>query len=217
MADASPADAQRALGRCAPTAWNVTPMSNLKSDGAGDSGSSLLERLFEADRAENRQIAAGTSAYANLRERDADRREQVRRIVCGGGELSPVECYSAAWILNHGETVDEFALAHDLAMRAFESGVRKARWLAAAALDRGLMHQGLPQRFGTNIVPDGRRYRLWDLDPTTTDAERMEWDVPPLADLERRAREATASAPQPCLDEAPDWLKAAVLRWRSAT
>ncbi len=62
-----------------------------------------------------------------------------------------------------------------------------ARWLAAAAKDRGLMRLGLPQRYGTqyNIADDGA-WILWDVDPSTTDEERAAWNVPTLA--ENRAR-----------------------------
>lgn len=173
-----------------------------------------LIRLEAADRAEHRQVAAGTEEYIQLRERDADRRQQVQQILSSTAELSAAECYAAAWILNHGDTVDEFSRAHELAKLAAAKGKREGRWLAASTLDRSLMHRGLPQRFGTNFVPDGRRYRLWDFDPTTTDAERAEWDVPPLAELARRAERATATTPQPAnLDQAPAWLRTAIARW----
>jgi aminoglycoside phosphotransferase (APT) family kinase protein len=185
--------------------------------GKGGPAAPDLIRLEAADRAENRELAAGTAEYAHLRARDADRRRQVREILRRGGERSPAESYAAAWILNHGDTIEELAEAHALATIAAQNGVREARWLAAATLDRGLMYRGLPQRFGTNFVPDGRRYRLWDIDPTTTDADRLAWDVPPLAELERKAEEATATTPQPSLDEAPDWLKGAITRWRATT
>lgn len=148
-----------------------------------------LEQLEAADRVEHRQVSAGTEEYDRLRERDADRRRQVLRILSRGGELSAADAYAAAWILNHGSSVDEFSKAHELARIAAEKGIRAARWLSAAALDKSLMHRGLPQRFGTNFVPDGRRYRLWDIEPATTDADRSEWDVrrPPCARSRRAA------------------------------
>ncbi len=51
--------------------------------------------------------------------------------------------------------------------------------------------------------------------PATSDAERTEWDVPSLAELERRAEEVTRNEVMPPMDDAPDWLKDAVLRWRA--
>ena len=75
------------------------------------------------------------------------------------------------------------------------------------------MYRGLPQKYGTQIVPDGERYRLWDLDGETTDAERAQWDVPPLSAQRARAEEMTRSEPQPPMDKAPEWLQMALRRW----
>jgi hypothetical protein len=75
------------------------------------------------------------------------------------------------------------------------------------------MYQGKPQRYGTNMVPDGKRIRVWDVDPATTDEERARWDVPPLAEMERRAAEASRNGPMPPMDQAPAWLRTALERW----
>jgi hypothetical protein len=127
----------------------------------------------------------------------------------------PEDYYQAAWILNHGESVAEIWQAHTLAKEAVTRGLRRARWLAAATYDRWLMYQGQPQKYGTQIVPDGTRQRVWDVEPATSDAERAEWDVPTLAEMERRAEELTRNEPMPPMDTAPEWLKDALLRWRA--
>jgi SAM-dependent methyltransferase len=75
------------------------------------------------------------------------------------------------------------------------------------------MYEGRPQRYGTEIVPDDVRHRLWDVKPATTDDERAAWDVPPLAEQLRRADELTLHEPQPPMDEAPPWLRTAIERW----
>lgn len=60
--------------------------------------------------------------------------------------------------------------------------------LAAAAYDRWLVHQGKPQKYGTQYrSDDGEAFRLEEVDPATTDEERAEWDVPPLAEAQRMA------------------------------
>ncbi len=64
-------------------------------------------------------------------------------------------------------------------------------------------------------MPDGKRQRIWDVDPTTSDAERAEWDVPSLAEMERRAEEVTRTEAMPPMGDAPEWLKDALLRWRA--
>ena len=177
---------------------------------ADDHNLELLNLLFD-DRAESRDVLAGTEGYDRLRQRDKARRDRVKVLINDGWPRDPEALYAAAWVLNHGDLSDEALLGHQLAARARDLGHAKARWLAAAALDRSLMYQGLPQKYGTNIVPDGRAYRLWDVDPATTDDERIGNDVPVLAEMQARAAEMTG--PQPDMDGAPDWLKAALRRW----
>jgi hypothetical protein len=97
-----------------------------------------------------------------------------------------------------------------MGIRAAALGHTGARWLAAAALDRSLMYAGLPQKYGTNIVPDGVGWRLWDVDPATTDAERLANDVPTLVEMQARA--AAITTPQPDTAGAPEWLRSAMRR-----
>lgn len=134
-------------------------------------------------------------------------------MVESGGLREPEDYYRAAWILNHGESLEEIWQAHLLAKEAAELGLRRARWLVAATYDRWLMYQGKPQKYGTQIVPDGKRQRVWDVEAATSDDERALWDVPTLAEMNRRAEEATRSEPMPPMDSAPEWLKDALLRW----
>jgi hypothetical protein len=178
--------------------------------------SAELKLLFEADQRERAEHPPhGTSEYEALRERDAGRRERVREMVAAGALTQAEDYYYAAMVLHHGGTVAEVEQAHELAMTATEMGYRPARWLAAATLDRWLMYQGRPQKFGTQIVPDGRRQRVWEVDPATTDAERVTWDVRPLAQQQARAAELSRTEPMPDMTHAPDWLREAIARWEA--
>ena len=173
--------------------------------------SAALAGLLAEDEAEDRAVLAGQSAYSALRARDAGRREAVMTLLADGWPEDADALYAAAWILNHGDLSEEAALGSRLAARAAELGLPGARWLAAAALDRSLMYAERPQKYGANIVPDGVGYRLWDVDPATTDAERLANDVPPLAEMQARA--AAITDPQPDMARAPDWLRRAMRRW----
>ncbi|HWT03492.1 MAG TPA: hypothetical protein VN256_24795 [Pyrinomonadaceae bacterium] len=178
--------------------------------------SSELHELFHADQADRANHPDyGTPEYRLLRERDTERRKRLEGIIESGGLKEPEDYYHAAWILNHGESVEEIWQAHILAKKAAEFGFRRARWLAAATYDRWLMYQGKPQKYGTQIVPDGKRQRVWDVESATTDDERAEWDVPSLAEMERRAEEVTRNEPMPPMETAPEWLRGALLRWRT--
>jgi hypothetical protein len=170
-----------------------------------------LARLLAEDQAEDRAVRAGEPAYVALRERDRTRRETVMALLADGWPGDADALYAAAWILNHGERSEEAALGGRLAARAAELGRPGARWLAAAALDRSLMYAGLPQKYGTNTLPDGVGWRLWDVDPATTDEERLANDVPSLAEMQARA--AAMTDPQPDMSGAPDFLRQAMRRW----
>jgi hypothetical protein len=177
----------------------------------------LLRTLYEQDRREHADVPpVGSGGYRALRSRDAGRRAEAREAIGwlrGNGAVAAEDLYHAAWLFNHGDTPAEARQAHEWAREAAELGSARARWLAAAAYDRWMMYEGRPQRYGTQIVPDGRGYRLWDLDPTTTDEMRAEWNVPPLQTQLERAEAMSRSLPQPPMSEAPSWLKRAVERW----
>jgi TPR repeat protein len=177
-----------------------------------------LLALFEADRQDHRHIRmAGTPEYDAMRARDADRRERARVLLATSPDLDPADLYHAAWLLNHGETPEDAEQAFRLAERASAGGHLEARWLSAASYDRWCMYRGLPQRFGTQIVPDGVGYRVWDVDGTASDEERAALGVPPLADQLRRAAEQGRTLPQPPWDRAPAWLRSALSRWAGET
>ncbi|MBZ0321342.1 MAG: hypothetical protein K8L91_33315 [Anaerolineae bacterium] len=176
-----------------------------------------LRLLFETDQAERTDHPPyGTPEYWALRERDRLRRVRVMEIIASDGCTTAEDFYHAALIFQHGDALEEIAQAHQLAKQSADLGHTSARWLAAASLDRWLMYQGQPQKFGTQFVPDGKRHRLCDVDPSTTNAERARWDVPTLAEQLERAEELNRNGePMPPMDDAPQWLKDAVRRWES--
>ena len=67
-----------------------------------------LAELFCADMDERTvHPAYGTAEYRALRERDAVRRRRLKEIVESGGLKEAEDYYRAAWILNHGESLEE--------------------------------------------------------------------------------------------------------------
>jgi TPR repeat protein len=178
---------------------------------------SLIGRLFAADQAARiHHPSHGTPDYVAMREQDAERRAQLRALLANKEVNDPLALYRAAMIFQHGDTVEDVDEAHRIAKRAADAGFAPARWLAAASMDRSLMYRGRPQKFGTQIVPDGVRQRVWDVDPSTTDELRRQWGVGPLAQLEAEAARLTREEPMPAPDDAPPWLKDAIARWKAA-
>ena len=173
-----------------------------------------LHTLFEADQTERQHHPEyGTTEYWQLRERDAQRRVRTTALIAENALGEAEDYFHAAMIFQHGESLEDVWQAHHLTAKAASLGYEPAQWLTAAALDRWLMYQGKLQTYGTQFVPDGKAYRLWDVDPTTTDADRAAWNVPSLQEQTERAQEMTKQIPQPPMDDAPWWLKEAVRRW----
>lgn len=142
---------------------------------------SELLQLFEEDQAD-RALPYNQIDWKVVGPRDQARRQRVDAIIAAGQARHADDYHHAAMVFQHGETVEEIGRARELALLAVKLDPKhsKARWLAAAALDRYLMYQGLPQKYGTQFKKVDGKWQLWQVDPTVTDAERAEWNVPPL-------------------------------------
>ncbi|MFI5201739.1 MAG: DUF6624 domain-containing protein [Candidatus Kapaibacterium sp.] len=101
---------------------------------------------------------------------------------------STEDIQEAALILQHGDDTTDYWNAHELAMRAIKLGDTTARQLAAITLDRYLVAEGKPQRYGTQAHKNEKtgKWELDPVDPSVTDAERAKWDEPPLKDQLKR-------------------------------
>lgn len=138
-----------------------------------------LVALFQEDQRDRR--AAGLhEAYL---ERDRARRHRATQIVAEGGLTCGDDYIMAALLFQHGETPDDYLQAHRLAVKAVELEAKDVAWLAATALDRHLVRQGRPAKYGTQNVRMGGVYRVPRIEPSTSDEERGAWGIPPLADI----------------------------------
>jgi hypothetical protein len=118
--------------------------------------------------------------------RDVARRTDVRQIAQRGDLQTGADYAAAALIFQHGKRPADYQQANRYARQAIDLGSERGRQLYTLTRDRYLRSIGEPQQFGT-------QYRLksgtWQLvlqpyDPTTTDAERARYNVPPLAQLQ---------------------------------
>jgi len=149
-----------------------------------------LRLLYEADQEDRR-----TRRLEGMIERDAERRAQAKVLVDTQCLQTADDYFHAALIFQHSMAVEDNDLAHRMAKQAAALGHRHGRWLAAATLDRSLVHQGEPQRYGTQFHAVDGRWELHDVDPAITDDERAAWNVPPLRDAIARAERMTAETP----------------------
>lgn len=143
-----------------------------------------LAAIFDADQADRR----GDVDWATVMPRDEAREKRVEELLDAGQAKVSADYFHAAMVFQHGGTPAHAQHAHDLAMQAVKLDENNdgARWLAAASLDRKLMYEGKPQRYGTQFRRTDGPWVLWEVDPAVTDAERAEWNVPSLAEQRKR-------------------------------
>jgi hypothetical protein len=80
--------------------------------------------------------------------------------LAAGQLISALDFHDAAFIFQHGDTPDDYLLAHILAMEAVVKGDTSSKWIAAATLDRYLMTIGQKQVFGTQYPDNTYLYYL---------------------------------------------------------
>jgi hypothetical protein len=149
-----------------------------------------LARLYQEDQGDRTPANVKDIDWAVVGPRDKARLARVKELYTQNHLQTGVDYYHAALILQHGDTPEDFLLAHELCIVAISKGNRNGRSLAAASEDRFLMNIGRPQRFGTQYRADPitAPLRLYKVDSGVTDELRRALDVPSLA--EAKAREA---------------------------
>lgn len=150
-----------------------------------------LKRMYEDDQAARKPAYDGKPIDVLAMSQGDDLRERRVKEMYFCNELKTgADYYHAAMILQHGLEPDDFLLCHDFSVIAIGKGELRAKWLAAASMDRFLNAIGRPQRFGTQfgMARPGFPVKLRPVDPNITDQLRNEFGVRPLA--EQMAREA---------------------------
>ncbi len=149
---------------------------------AQEAGPDNSELLTLAD-ADQRDRQPATIDWSVVTPRDRLRLARVKALYSGGAIRTGTDFYRAALILQHGETADDYLLAHEFcvaAMRLGKNDVASAS-LAAAAEDRFLVKLGRPQRYGTQYRVDGTGTHLHPVDGVVRDDLRALMGVASLA------------------------------------
>jgi hypothetical protein len=129
--------------------------------------------------------------------RDVDRRAKVMQLVEQGRIVTAQDHFYAAALLVISDELPEVEKARDLGLRAAVLGDPRGLPVAAEAMDRALLKQGLPQRYGTQYVyePVLKRWSLYAWDEKTTDADRRAMRVPTLDEAIARLDELNRERP----------------------
>ncbi len=152
---------------------------------ACSSPASSLARMYADVQRDASEQGAGTSEPSQLRVRRESRAAKVREIIEAGGATTAEDYLHAAVILVETDSDDNLALALELGLKAAELGDDRGFRVAAEATDKHLVKLGMHQRYGTQYTYEHvlKAWRLYPVDPRTTDAERQAMGVPTMEKL----------------------------------
>ena len=151
-----------------------------------------IDNLYASDIEDRNQINWGDENAVNkLREKDKERKQKAKELIENGSLISGLDFHHAALVFQHGETTEDYKLAHELAEKAVDLGDETAKWLYAATFDRWLLSENKSQKYGTQFKQNenGEWEIAQPIDPSVTDDERVKYNVPPLSEALRVYKE----------------------------
>src|ERR1035437_5945937 len=112
-----------------------------------------IKDLYTSDIEDRNQINWNDKKeIEKLRQKDKDRRQKAKGLIKHDILISGLDYHHASLIFQHGETTEDFRLAHELAKKAVKLGDETAKWLYAATLDRLFLSEGKTQKYGTQFI-----------------------------------------------------------------
>ena len=149
-----------------------------------------IKQLFNEDQKDRQGVMSlGPEQWKKISERDAERRREAHKLLDAGALKTGEDFEDASFIFQHGDTPQDYLLAHILAMAAMEKGDAQAHWIAAATLDRYLQTIKQPQVFGT-------QYKWTQMKPKPHGATQAPYDRALVSDALRKTFCVTTQAGQ---------------------
>jgi hypothetical protein len=165
---------------------------------------SEVKELFDADQKDRAADvtkmteAQGKKWAEEVGPRDAERRKRVHTLLEQSALQTGEDFERAAFIFQHGFSSDDFLLAHIVGMVAVSKGDAKARWIAAASLDRYLLSLQQRQVFGSQVNNSNHQPGHWTLEPfnknLVPDSVRHLFCSPDVAAQEKAVNKVNAGA-----------------------
>jgi hypothetical protein len=146
-------------GQTGPTKMGVSALSRIYAQDQQDRGVAL------ADDGETMLSKEEAKTFRSLDDdevvkRDAERRKQVLAMFHRNEIVTGRDFRYASFVFQHGQTADDYLLAHVLAVEAVLHGNTVSKLLAVATLDRYLQAIGQKQVFGTQFLNTQYAYYL---------------------------------------------------------
>jgi hypothetical protein len=157
-----------------------------------------MQQIFEEDQ-KVREPGVGKINWESVTKTDAARREATRKLLAMGKLHTGLDFERAAFVFQHGDTPDDYILAHTLAVVAVARGQNSALWISAATLDRYLNSIHQPQIYGTQFYtkPNESATQEPYNRGLISDALRRELGVPSEAAQEEQRKQYDAERSHP--------------------
>lgn len=163
-----------------------------------DVSNSEMQRISEGDQ-KDRQPGIGKIDWTVVSKSDAARREATAKLLSDGKLHTGEDFQRAAFVFQHGDTSDDYLLAHTLAIVAVSRGRSSAIWIASATMDRYLNSIHQPQIYGTQFwtKPNEATTQEPYNRSLVSDALRRLLGVPSLATQEEQRKQYDGERSQP--------------------
>ena len=160
-----------------------------------DVSSPEMQRLYDEDQKARQTMPASKAEGVKMFRDDGDRRVAAKKLLDNNALHTGEDFEHAAFLFQHGDTPDDFLLAHTLALVAIAKGQSSAIWIASATFDRYLNAIKQPQIYGTQFFPQPGTG--WTQEPynrtLVSDALRRQLGVPSLASQEKQLEQYKAT------------------------
>ncbi|HET9364363.1 MAG TPA: hypothetical protein VFP71_05150 [Candidatus Angelobacter sp.] len=176
------------------TDWDSAQMYYLDDS---DVSSTEMQQIYEADQ-KDRPLGKENVDWEQVNKSDAARRQATAKLLADGKLHTGEDFERAAMVFQHGNTPDDFLLAHTFAMVAVARGQRSALWIASASLDRYLRSIHQPQIYGTQYATRANNFTQEPYNRTLVpDFLRQFLNVPSQAAQEEQRKLFVAQPSQP--------------------
>src|ERR1035437_1544834 len=126
-----------------------------------------LQKLYEEDKKERTDLSIEEKVLA---EHTKARIKKAKELMQSIDQNEIWNLHYLAYLFQHGINTDDYKVAHEFAKKAVALGSTATRWLFAATLDRLLVSQGKPQKFGTQFKKNtNSEWEMLPLDGTISD------------------------------------------------
>lgn len=149
-----------------------------------------VERMYAELRQDIGERKLGSSSDREWVARQSKRITRVHEMLDKQELTTGIDHFYASVILVESDDEVDLLSALGTALHATELKEDRAFRVAAEATDKVRVKRGVPQKYGTQYMyePVLKAWRLYPVDPATSDVERKAFGVEPLAEL--KAKEA---------------------------